>query len=114
MSRKRFEEFAISVGMRTDKDYDGYIHADTSGGWTIWQNEVTRLESKNDKLRARIAELEAERAELVKDRERLDWLDGKANIVLDCCEIVFILGKPGIKENMAPLRRFIDAAREGE
>lgn len=86
-------------------------------------DEVTCRECEIKSLRARVAELEAERAELVKDRERLDALasilsskdirieDGFSGIDL----VIFDYNGDEVCEHSGKdLRQAIDAAREGE
>lgn len=69
-------------------------------------------------LRARIAELEAERAELVKDRERLDWFVANwyrfEHFTLPDGRVQWAFRENRKGGQADTLRAAIDAAREGE
>lgn len=67
-----------------------------------------------DALRARLSELEAEKAELVKDRERLDWLASQKYPEIRQRDLCWISCDSHAEYHGETLRQAIDAAREGE
>lgn len=121
MSRRKFWDFGKTCGMDMTTGHDGFTNQITAGAWCgwryVWHTYVAPLTRERDQLRARIAELEAERAELVKDRERVAEVHA------------YLLGEAPIAgrwfgDDLPPktpkfwwrkhLRQAIDAAREVE
>jgi hypothetical protein len=121
--RRKFEQFCSRVALDVRRNSDGFKSTLTDGAWLGWREAFAVFQSDVDSLRARVAELEAERADLVKDRERLDALasilsskdirieDGFSGIDL----VIFDYNGDEVCEHSGKdLRQAIDAAREGE
>jgi len=139
--RRKFEQFCSRVALDVRRNSDGFKSTLTDGAWLGWREAFAVFQSDVDSLRARVAELEAEKAELVKDRmfnmqngPRIPWWLGEAIYAgyaamyrsdqsverihqrggFDWREVADFWKHPAGRKNIEDALVSIDAAREGE